>query len=142
MKLAYGAFCAFKNTTSKRTLPFSYNIILFSTPSNCVSATRLSNVNFKYLFTIKCTCMRFENFSQNTLNYYLSNKFEMNKQMIREIREYINADPMNKDWIKNNLNKQHDKKYINTFLKLFSKYNLNKMRESVDSVRGGSLLMR
>ena len=83
--------------------------------------------------------MRFENFSQNTLNYYLSNKFEMNKQMIREIREYINADPMNKDWIKNNLNKQHDKKYINTFLKLFNKYNLKKMKESV---RGGSLLMR
>ena len=83
--------------------------------------------------------MRFENFSQNTLNYYLSNKFEMNKQMIREINKYINADPMNKDWIKNNLNKQHDKKYINTFLKLFNKYNLNKMRESV---RGGSLLMR
>ena len=83
--------------------------------------------------------MRFENLSQNILQYYLSNKFEMNKQMIREIREYINADPMNKDWIKNNLNKQHDKKYINTFLKLFNKYNLNKMRESV---RGGSLLMR
>ena len=83
--------------------------------------------------------MRFENFSQNTLNYYLSNKFEMNKQMIREIREYINADPMNKDWIKNNLNKQHDKKYINTFLKLFNKYNLKKLKESV---RGGSLLMR
>ena len=83
--------------------------------------------------------MRFENFSQNTLNYYLSNKFEMNKQMIREIREYINADPMNKDWIKNNLNKKHDKIYINTFLKLFNKYNLNNLKQSV---RGGSLLMR
>ena len=83
--------------------------------------------------------MRFENFSQNTLNYYLSNKFEMNKQMIREIIEYYNADPMNKDWIKNNLNKQYNKQYIKTFLKLFNKYNLNKMRESV---RGGSLLMR
>ena len=45
--------------------------------------------------------MRFENLSQKTMNYYLSNNFERNKQMIREIREYINADPMNKDWIKN-----------------------------------------
>ena len=79
--------------------------------------------------------MRFENLSQKTMNYYLSNNFERNKQMIREIREYINADPMNKDWIKNNLNKQ----YINTFLKLFNKYSLNKMKESV---RGGSLLIR
>ena len=83
--------------------------------------------------------MRFENLSNKILNYYLLNKFEMNKQMIREINKYINADPMNKDWIKNNLNKQHDKKYIYTFLKLFNKYNLNKMRESV---RGGSLLLR
>ena len=83
--------------------------------------------------------MRFENLSQNTLNCYLSNKFEMNKQMIREIRQYINADAMNKDWIKNNLNKQYNKQYINTFLKLFNKYSLNKMRESV---RGGSLLLR
>ena len=79
--------------------------------------------------------MRFENLSQKTMNYYLSNNFERNKQMIREIREYINADAMNKDWIKNNLNKQ----YINTFLKLFNKYSLNKMQESV---RGGSLLTR
>ena len=83
--------------------------------------------------------MRFENLSQATWNYYLSNKFERNKQMIREIREYINADRMNKDWIKNNLNKQYNKQYINTFLKLFNKYSVNKMRESV---RGGSLLMR
>ena len=82
--------------------------------------------------------MRFENLSHKTWNYYLSNKFERNKQMIREIREYINADPMNKDWIKNNLNKQY-KQYLKTFLKLFNKYSLNKMRESV---RGGSLLMR
>ena len=44
--------------------------------------------------------MRFENLSQKTMNYYLSNNFERNKQMIREIREYINADQMNKDWIK------------------------------------------
>ena len=83
--------------------------------------------------------MRFANLSQATWNYYLSNKFERNKQMIREIREYINADPMNKDWIKNNLNKQYNKQYINTFLKLFNKYSFNKMRESV---RGGSLLLR
>ena len=66
------------------------------------------------------TCMRFENLSANILNYYLSNKFERNKQMIRGIREYINADPMNKDWIKNNLNKQYNKQYIQTFLKLFN----------------------
>ena len=46
---------------------------------------------------------------------YLSNNFERNKQMIREIREYINADPMNKDWIKNNLNKQYNKQYFKTF---------------------------
>ena len=83
--------------------------------------------------------MRFETLSQKPMNYYLSNNFERNKQMIREIIEYINADPMNKDWIKNNLNKQYNKQYINTFLKLFTKYSLNKMRESV---RGGSLLMR
>ena len=83
--------------------------------------------------------MRFENLSQATWNYYLSNKFERNKQMIREIREYINADPMNKDWIKNNLNKQYNKQYLKTFLKLFNKYSLNRMRESV---RGGSLLLR
>ena len=73
------------------------------------------------------------------MNYYLSNNFEQNKQMIREIREYINADAMNKDWIKNNLNKQYNTQYINTFLKLFNKYSLNKMKESV---RGGSLLLR
>ena len=78
--------------------------------------------------------MSFENLSQKTMNYYLSNNFERNKQMIREIREYINADSMNKDWVKNNLNKQYNKHYINTFLKLFNKYSLNKMRESV---RGG-----
>ena len=83
--------------------------------------------------------MRFENLSKKTMDYYLSNNFEGNKQMIREIREYINADAMNKDWIKNNMNKQYNKQYINTFLKLFNKYSLNKMRESV---RGGSLLLR
>ena len=83
--------------------------------------------------------MRFENLSQAIWNYYLSNKFERNKQMIREIRQYINADPMNKDWIKNNLNKQ----YINTFLKLFNKYSFNKMKESVRvRVRVGSVVMR
>ena len=65
-------------------------------------------IEFKFTMYI---CTRFENFSQNTLNYYLSNKFEMNKQMIRGIREYINADAMNKDWIKNNLNKQYNKQY-------------------------------
>ena len=83
--------------------------------------------------------MSFENLSQKPMHYYLSNNFERNKQMIREIREYINADAMNKDWIKNNLNKQYNKQYINTFLKLFNKYSLKKLKESV---RGGSLLLR
>ena len=83
--------------------------------------------------------MRFENLSQKTMNYYLSNSLERNKQMIRGIIEYYNADQMNKDWIKKNLNKQYNKRYVYTFLKLFNKYSLNRMKESV---RGGSLLMR
>ena len=83
--------------------------------------------------------MRFENLSKKTMNYYLSNNLERNKQMTREIRQYINADEINKDWIKKNLNKQYNKQYIYTFLKLFNKYNLKKLKESV---RGGSLLLR
>ena len=83
--------------------------------------------------------MRFENLSKKTMHYYLSNNLERNKQMITLIRQYINADEMNKDWIKKNLNKQYNKKYVYTFLKLFNKYSLNQMRESV---RGGSLLLR
>ena len=83
--------------------------------------------------------MRFENLSRKTMDYYLSNNFERNKQMMRELREYINANPMNKDWIKTNMNKQYSKRYIYTFLKLFNKYSLKNLKESV---RGGSLLMR
>ena len=83
--------------------------------------------------------MRFENLSNKILKYYIQNKFQINKQMMKQLTEYIKADPMTKQFFIMNLNNKYNKKYINTFLKLYNKYNLNRLKESV---RGGSLLLR
>ena len=35
--------------------------------------------------------MRFENLSNKILKYYIQNKFQINKQMMKELTEYIKA---------------------------------------------------